>query len=608
MYKTRQQHDYSNHVTPPSSMNLQSSTAIYLGLSHLTAGAVALGLSSCLMHLHISLLSVLPIALIGAAICGSLCTLNLQYSLYRLEILLSRLAYDSLHSLDKKSKNAFLFIQHFPLFLLFLYVQQIEQRVQCYRTNARLTADVREQALQQVREAAALAERNRIARDLHDSIKQHIFGINASAAAARVYWQDANDSAAREAVREIERNAQEAQIEMQALLQQLRPAPLENTGLLEALRIQAQALEFRTGACVEVDLAALPEQDCLLPGTQEAVFRLIQEAFANIARHARAQKVWLALHNTGQTLHITVYDDGQGFDPARMRSGMGLSNMRERTRILQGSVEVSSKPGSGTTVVIIIPLIKALCSPSEEAHLRYEQERAEELARRGYRRCTNACFLSVAFGLIGIINLWATFMSLDVLIALLVALYGYTSGVHYRSRVASYTGQESQVTLELAQDHYRAGLSLLLPTNLGLWYLLRLLTPLRVNLSPWLIVSIAFCLMGLIQFSLWRDANVSKHTFGLFSLQKMSDELEKHQQAFNRSFMIFAIASITGMIVNRSFFKFPPVTSAQQNAWGLALILLLIGISHILNHQYILQWKQQVRQRTYDQSHAAKEG
>ncbi len=138
---------------------------------------------------------------------------------------------------------------------------------------------------------------------------------------------------AREAVGDIERSAQGAQVEMQALLQQLRPASLDNTSLLEALHTQAQALGLRTGARVEVDLAALPEQDRLLPGTQETIFRLVQEAFANIARHARARTIWLTLGLAGQALRITIRDDGQGFDPAHVRSGMGLSNLRERTRV-----------------------------------------------------------------------------------------------------------------------------------------------------------------------------------------------------------------------------------------------------------------------------------
>ena len=598
MQETIDQHEYRNPAPLPHTTGLQSGTALYLGLSHLIASAVALGLFIWLAHPHIQPLVAGLIALIGATICGFLCTLNLQYSLYLLDLTLSRLAQSQFHSAHNESNEPFPFVRRFPLGSLFLRVQEIEQRVRRYRTNERLTVDVREQALQQAREAAALAERNRIARELHDSIKQQIFGINASAVAARVYWQNANEASAREAIKDIERNAQGAQVEMQALLQQLRPAPLENTSLIEALHTQAQALGFRTGACVKVDLAALPEQDRLLPGTQEAIFRLVQETFANIARHARAQMVWLILRTIGQELHITVRDDGQGFDLAHASSGMGLSNLRERAHALHGHVEINSQLGQGTTVLISIPLLEALRSPAEEARQRYELARTEELARHEYKRCANACFLCVALGLIGIINIWVTFISLDVLGALLIAIYGYANGVYYRTRVASSAGQESLAALELAQEHYRAGLGLLLPINLGIWYFLKLATILGAVPAPWFIIGIALCLVGLMQFSLRRDAIVSERAFNLLSAQEMRNELEKHQQAFSRSLMILTVACTTGLILNHALFVFPPILPAQQDAYGLALILLLIGISHVLNYQYVLRWKKQLHQHT----------
>jgi signal transduction histidine kinase len=609
MQETRHQHEYSNLATPLDTAGSQGGTAIHLSLSHLIAGAVALGLSAWLAHLRVPPFSALLIALAAAVLCGFLWTLPFQYSLYLLELTLSRLAQDQPHPARDESNDAPSFARRWPLGPLFLRAQEIEQRLRRARTNERLTANMREKALQQAREAAALAERNRIARELHDSIKQHIFGINASAAAAQAYWQREHMEDARKAVEDIQRSTQGAQVEMQALLQQLRPAPLENTSLLEALHIQAQALGFRTGADVQVDLAALPDNERLLPGTQEAIFRLVQEAFANITRHARSRTVWLELRTAGQALRITVRDDGQGFDPGHARSGMGLANLRERVRALRGRVEISSQPGQGTTVLITIPLLEALRSPAEEARQRYELARADELARRGYRCCVNACFLSVALGLVGIINVWATFMSLDVLTALLVAIYGYASGVYYRARVASSAGRESQAALELAQEHYRAGLGLLLPTNLGVWYFLKLAAPLGAAPAPWLTFGMALCLVGLIQVSLWRDAKVSERACGLLSAQEMGNELEKHRQAFSRSLMIWALASTTGLIVNRPLFVvFPPVTPAQQNAYGLALILLLIGISHVLNRRYILRWKQRLRQRTGDGSTQAKEG
>lgn len=605
MQETRDQQIYGDPTTQPQTPGLRGGTAIHLGLSHLLTCMATLGLQAWLAYLHIQPLSMLPLILAGAVGCGFLCTLPFQHNLSRLALALAHLAHDRLHTTSDQYSRPLPFMH--PLGPLFLYTQAIEQRLRRTLTNERLTTSVREQALQQAREAAALAERNRIARELHDSIKQQIFGISASAAAAQAYWQQENLEGAREAVEDIQHNTQGAQVEMQALLQQLRPAPLEHTSLLEALYIQAQALGFRTGACVQMDLVALPANDRLLPGTPETIFRLVQEAFANTARHARARKVWLAVHTIEQEIRITVRDDGQGFDPARVRSGMGLTNLHERTRALQGSVEVSSQPGQGTTVLMIIPLLEALRSPAEEDRQRCELARTEEMARNEYRRCTNACFLSVALGLIGLINVWDTFFSLDVLATLLVGIYGYVCGMHYSARVAASAGRESRAALELAQEHYRASLGLLLPITLGIWHILKLVTPLGAAPAPWLMMGLALCLLGLIQYSLRRDAQVSQRALSLLSIQDMSQELEKHYQAFNRSFMIWAVAITTGLLVNHPLFVFPPTTAAQQDAYGLALILLLIGLSHALNRQHIRWWTQQLRQRTTDQSMQAEE-
>ncbi|GCE20867.1 sensor histidine kinase [Dictyobacter kobayashii] len=567
--------------------------------------AVALGFFSWLAHLRVPLFSAGLIALATAVVCGFLCTLNLQYSLYLLELTLSRLAHDRLH-LTGDERDNLPWLARWPLGHLFLRAREVEQRIQRYRTNERLTVDVREQALQQAREAAALAERNRIARELHDSIKQHLFGINASAAAAKAYWQRENLERTRASIEDIERSAQGAQVEMQALLQQLRPAPLENTSLIEALHIQAQALGFRTGAQVQVDLAALPE-DCILRAGQDAIFRLAQEAFANIARHARAQTIWLAMRTVGPELCITVRDDGQGFDPARVRSGMGLVNLRERTRALHGSVEINSQPGQGTSVLITIPLLEALRSPEEEAHQRYELARAEELARRGYRLCAIASFLGTALGWVSIINgWWNTFLGLSVLGAFLVTLVGFARGIWYRTRVTSSAGRESQTALELVPEHYRVSLGLLLPVALGVLYLVRVVGPLGTTPTLWLFAGTVLCLGGPIQVLFWHYVQGMKRYYRLLSPEELVRELERRQQWFVRALIIWSIAGVVGLIFVRSLFVLPPITPAQQNADGMALILLLGAASTVWNYRLIRFLKQQLSRCINDQLAQAK--
>jgi signal transduction histidine kinase len=608
MQQTRKKHEQIDPTTPPQPATSQGGTAIQLGLSHLTASAVALGLSFLLAHLRVQQFYALSLALAAAGVCGLLCTLNLQYSLSLLELTLSRLAHDQPRAERNTATSREDVVRRWPLGPLFLRVQETEQRLQHYATNERLITELREKALQQASEAAAQAERNRIARELHDTIKQHIFSISVSAAAAQALWQDENAEDARLAMEDIQRSAKEAQVEMQALLQHLRPAPLENTSLIEALHIQAQALGLRTGAQMHVDLAALPANDRLLPGTQEAIFRLVQEAFANIAKHARARTVWLALRTTGQALRIEVRDDGQGFDPTNVRNGMGLNNLHERAEALHGRIEVSSQPGQGTTVLISIPLLEALRRPAEEARQRYELARADELARRGYQLCANASFLGIALGLVGIITSLSPAWGLAVLGGLLVAIYGYASGVYYRTRVALSAGQESRAALELGQHQYKVGPDLMRLTGLGVLYALNLARLLHFPAGQWLLVGTVACLIGLILFWRWRYYVETERYYSVLSTQELGWDLQRRRQTLVRSVNIWLVASAAGLIFAHSLFVLPPLTPAQQNAYGIAVILLSIGIGLFAEYVQIQRWKQRLRNRDPNASAQEQEG
>ena len=209
--------------------------------------------------------------------------------------------------------------------------------------------------LRQIGEAAAQEERNRLARDLHDSIKQQLFSINVGTATAQERWER-DPEGAKAALVDVRRSAKEAMVEMQALLHQLRPEALTYTGLVEALREQCEALGYRTGAEVTLELGEPLPDDHLPPGTQETLFRIAQEALANVARHARAREVRVWLGRDGGSVRIWVRDDGQGFDPDSEASGMGLRNIRERTKSFRGNATVASEPGAGTTVDVWIPL------------------------------------------------------------------------------------------------------------------------------------------------------------------------------------------------------------------------------------------------------------
>ena len=143
--------------------------------------------------------------------------------------------------------------------------------------------------------------------------------------------------------------------EMEVMLDQLRAEPLENTGLVAALKKQCETLGFRTGAEVAFQLGELPASTVVPPGAQQAVLRVAQEALANVARHARATHVSVRLGKTAGGIELAIRDDGAGFDPNQSRRGMGTANMHARAEEFGGTFELASQPGQGTSIRFFLP-------------------------------------------------------------------------------------------------------------------------------------------------------------------------------------------------------------------------------------------------------------
>jgi signal transduction histidine kinase len=207
---------------------------------------------------------------------------------------------------------------------------------------------------EQIRQAASQEERNRLARDLHDSVKQQLFVIQTAAATVQARF-DADTAGAKAALDEVRTSAREAMTEMEVMLDQLQAAPLENVGLVEALKKQCEALRFRTGAQVDLDIGSLPPSEVLGPGSQEAIFRVAQEALANVGRHARARNVTVVLRDEGKQVRLIVRDDGAGYDPDRSPRGMGIAGMRARAEEVGGTLDLQQIPTGGTSVSLSIP-------------------------------------------------------------------------------------------------------------------------------------------------------------------------------------------------------------------------------------------------------------
>jgi signal transduction histidine kinase len=203
------------------------------------------------------------------------------------------------------------------------------------------------------REYAVVEERNRLARELHDSVTQSLFSVTLLSQAARSLW-DRDPPKARERLERAHDVAQGALAEMRALIFEIRPMALQQEGLQSALKKHLAALQSRHGQAVELDVRGLERR--LPPPVEEAAFRIIQESLNNVVKHARANAVCVALEYLPDRLRVRTTDDGVGFDPAGPRGPtLGMSSMRERTEAVGGRLTVESRPGAGTRVLVELP-------------------------------------------------------------------------------------------------------------------------------------------------------------------------------------------------------------------------------------------------------------
>jgi signal transduction histidine kinase len=226
------------------------------------------------------------------------------------------------------------------------------------------------------KELATLEERNRLARDLHDSVKQQIFAVSMQIGATKVLLKRDID-AAEGRLNEAERLVHQAQQELTSLIRELRPVALEGKGLVAALRELATEWTQQTNIVANLRVEGalgtqplghpqgVPLQYPLVEGAQvtqraqtlplsveEALFRVAQEALANVARHSKATLVQMVLTTTDDTVTLSIADNGQGFDTTRQgHLGVGLLSMQERMKALGGDVQVESTPGKGTRVI-----------------------------------------------------------------------------------------------------------------------------------------------------------------------------------------------------------------------------------------------------------------
>ena len=228
-------------------------------------------------------------------------------------------------------------------------IQQVERA----RERNQQLVDELQATQQRLRELAVVEERNRLARELHDSVKQQVFAVSMQLGAARALLNEENQAYG--PVTEAERLARQAGAELTTLIRELRPAGLESKTLTEALQEYLTAWSRQNG--IAADLRA--DRASSIPfANEETLFRVAQEALANVARHSQARHVSVELANKPDEILLMIEDDGVGFEMGRVAKGVGLDSMRERLEAVGGHLSISSENSSGTRVVAVLSALR----------------------------------------------------------------------------------------------------------------------------------------------------------------------------------------------------------------------------------------------------------
>lgn len=246
----------------------------------------------------------------------------------------------------------------FVVVYVVLYTRQIEarERVQALLDELETAHHQLAEYAAQVEDLTLANERQRMARELHDTLTQGVAGLILQLEAVNAHLTSDNSVRAQEIVQQALARARETLAESRRVIDDLR-AEASSSDLADVIRQEVDRFTSATGIPCEIDLAiprAFPETTC------DHIIRIIAEGLTNIARHAQASQVRMrvAIGNAGD-LEIALRDDGIGFDPtetATCSGHYGLLGMRERARLAGGTVEVQSVVGEGTTVHLVLPL------------------------------------------------------------------------------------------------------------------------------------------------------------------------------------------------------------------------------------------------------------
>ncbi|NUT12832.1 MAG: sensor histidine kinase [Nonomuraea sp.] len=222
------------------------------------------------------------------------------------------------------------------------------------RTAMDENAGLHARLLDQARRAGVLDERHRMAGEIHDTVAQDLVVLIRRLAAA---GSATGEEERRRHLAQATRLARQSLTEARRSVRALRPEALEDARLPDALGRMAGTWANTTGVHVAVEVTGTPV--ALAADVEATLFRIAQEALANVAKHADASRAALTLSYTDEVVMLDIRDDGRGFEPQAAADGFGLEGMRRRARGLGGTLEVESEPGRGSAVAAIVPVIPA---------------------------------------------------------------------------------------------------------------------------------------------------------------------------------------------------------------------------------------------------------
>lgn len=240
-------------------------------------------------------------------------------------------------------------------------LKETNELIETQRKSLQRLSDEKAEANDKIIQERIVAERQRLARELHDSVSQQLFA--ASMLLSSITEMEPPPENARETLLQIEKLVQQAQLEMRALLLHLRPIALKNNTLAQGLKELILELKQKVNFDIEYQI----EEIQLSKAQEDHLFRIAQEALSNTLRHAKATEVELLLIERDNLAILRIQDNGRGFDMKEERNAAsyGLKNIAERAVEIGGKYKIVSVPGEGTIVEVKVPLEKEAVSSAE---------------------------------------------------------------------------------------------------------------------------------------------------------------------------------------------------------------------------------------------------